>query len=79
MKPTIGRIVHYRHGEETLPAMITRVDGEACSLVVFGCGDTHPVAYFKGVLESAAKDDSHESGTYRWPVIGGEKPKTIGH
>lgn len=73
MKPSLGRIVHYRApqecGGETYAAIVVRVhdDGTTCDLVTFG---PHSMYHNNGIAMGAA-DPSEASGPdfgrWFWP------------
>lgn len=63
MKPTIGRIVHYEHEGQTLPAIVTNVVGEdLVNLQIFkdGLGGCY---FHEGVAKGTGE------GCWRWPEI----------
>ena len=65
MKPTIGRIVHYVHRGEDLPAIITHVEeDERVSLVVFSAYHPHGTIPFFIVPHSEL--ENHDN-TWHWP------------
>lgn len=64
MLPTIGRVVHYRYGHESCPALVNGSDKETntVSLVVFSkSGGT---MYLDGVKEDP---EGKASCTWSWP------------
>jgi hypothetical protein len=65
MKPSIGRIVHYRaESGESLAAIITKVEGDAVTLTVFG-----PDSTAEGVvsLNMAASPATAKDRNWYWP------------
>jgi hypothetical protein len=63
MKPSVGRIVHYRKGDECQAAIVTEVTSEGGDVTL----QVFPANGQTGQVWAGEDQDGRENSTWHWP------------